>query len=79
LADRKPIPPKSIVDAHTGQKYTCTFDPNASKDRQWVWRVDYTRVYTFYGACPTAEAATKQARRKIHNLNMHMDREDENE
>lgn len=71
LAERKPIKPKSETFEHGGQKYTCTFDPNAPKHEQWVWTVNYTRVYAHFGACPTMEAAASRARRLIHAMNRH--------
>jgi hypothetical protein len=79
LAERKPIPPKSITDKHAGHRYTCTFDPNAPPGEQWVWHIDFTRVYRFYGAARTAEAATKAARLKIHSLTLRRQAEEENE
>jgi hypothetical protein len=65
---RKPIPPKSETFKHAGQQYTCTFDPNAPPDQQWVWQVRFTRVYEYYGSSQTMEAASKAARLKIHKL-----------
>lgn len=79
LAEYKPIKPKSITDTHVGQRYTCTFDPNAQPGKQWVWVVDFTRVYKFYGSSSTAEAATKQARLRIHKLLGHQRMEEERE
>jgi len=67
---RKAIPPKTDTFEHGGQRYTCRFDPNAPPDKQWVWIVNYTRVYRYFGACPTMEAAASRARRKIHMLNV---------
>lgn len=71
LADvrKQPIKPKSDTHEHGGQKYTCTFDPNAPKDKQWVWCIKYVRTYQYVGDAPTKEAASKQARLKIHALN----------
>ncbi len=79
LPERKPIPPKTITDTHAGQRYTCTFDPNAPKGEQWVWHVDYVRKYPYFGACPTAEAAASRARRLIHRMNLHIIAEEEGE
>jgi hypothetical protein len=79
LSDRKPIPPKVVSGEHAGQRYTCRFDPNAPKGEQWVWRVDYKRVYPYFGASPTAEAAAVKARRLIHMMNKHSIESDESE
>jgi hypothetical protein len=79
LADYKPKPirPKSETFDHAGQKYTCRFDPNAPKDQQWVWVVDYIRVYRFMGSGPTMEAVASKARRQIHTMNKRMNAQDE--
>lgn len=79
MADRKPIPPKIISGTHAGQKYTCTFDPNAPPHERWVWQVDFTVVYKFYGSSPTPEAATVQARKRIHKLTQRQQLIEENE
>ena len=79
LTDKKPIPPKSETFEHAGQRYTCTFDPNAPKDQRWVWKVDYVRIYPQYGACPTMEAAARKARLHIHAMNKHITASEENE
>jgi hypothetical protein len=79
LTDRKPIPPKTITDTHAGQRYTCTYDPNAPPHERWVWVVHFKRTYQFYGACSTAEAATKQARKRIHTMTLHQQMEEEGE
>lgn len=79
MADRKPIPPKTITDTHAGQRYVVTFDPKAPPHEQWVWVVDYVRVYSHYGASPTAEAAGVKARRLIHRMNQHKSAQEENE
>ena len=60
---------KSITGEHSGQRYTCTFDPNAPKGEQWVWHVDYVVTYRYVGSANTAERAAANARRKIHALN----------
>lgn len=69
MSDRKPIPPKSQTYEHGGQKYTCTFDKNAPAGQQWVWTLNYKRVYPYFGTAPTLEAASVKARRQIHSLN----------
>lgn len=71
LADYKPKPikPKTETHEHAGQKYTCRFDPNAPEGQQWVWIVDYVRVYHYAGSGPTMDAASATARRRIHALN----------
>jgi len=79
LAERKAVPPKAIHDTHAGQRYTCTFDPNAPPHEQWVWVVNYTRTYQFYGSSPTAEAATRAARKRIHLLQTRQRVEEESE
>lgn len=79
LADKKSIPPKSATFEHAGQKYTCIFDPNAPKGEQWVWKVDYVRTYRYFGSSPTMEMATVKARRKIHEMNVRMRRQEEDE
>lgn len=79
MADKKPIPPKSETFEHAGQKYTCTFDPNAPKNQQWVWKVDYVRTYPYFGASATMEAAAKKARLLIHNMNKHTIASEESE
>lgn len=71
LLPTKVIPPKSETYEHAGQRYTCTFDPNAPPDKRWVWRVDYVRIYPYYGSCATMEAAAVAARRRIHMSNKH--------
>lgn len=62
----KPIPPKSETHAHAGQNFTITYDPVA---REYVWAVNYVRVYKFFNGCPTYQKAYNAARRKIHELN----------
>jgi hypothetical protein len=79
LADRKPIPPKSETHEHAGQRYSCTFDPNAPPGEQWVWKIRYIRTYLYFGSSPTMEAAAVKARLKIHNLNKRVASEEENE
>lgn len=71
LSDRKPIKPKQIVDRDGPHKYTVTFDPNATLGNQWVWQVDYVRVYEFYGATSTQASAVKEARKQILAMNKH--------
>ena len=60
---------KSVTYEHGGQRYTCTFDPNAPAGRQWVWYVDYVVTYRYVGSAQTMEKAAADARRKIHALN----------
>lgn len=70
MADkRQPIKPKSESFEEGGQRYTCTYDPNAPKENRWVWEVHYTIVFRYFGSKPTMEAAASTARRKIHALN----------
>lgn len=64
----KPIKPKTVTYEHAGQKYTCRFDPNAPEGQQWVWVVDFVRVYQTIGSAPSLEAASKKARLHIHNM-----------
>ena len=59
------IPPKVSVHEHAGQRYTIRYDPIS---KRWVWVVSYTETYTFFGEASTAEGASKEARRKIHNM-----------
>lgn len=60
---------KRVSYEHAGQKYICTFDPNAPPGAQWVWHVDYVTTYRYIGSAPTMEKAAADARRKIHTLN----------
>ena len=46
MSERKAIPPKSQAFEHGGQRYTCTFDPNAPPNERWVWQVKYVRHYS---------------------------------
>jgi len=71
MSDRvkKPIPPKTFRDKHGGQEYICVFDPNAPKERQWVWTVNYVRTYRYFGSGPSLEHVSASARKKIHSLN----------
>ena len=68
--EAKPIPPKTDTFEHAGQRYTCRFDSNAPPGQQWVWIVNYTRVYRYFGSGPTMEAVAAFARRKIHMMNL---------
>lgn len=79
MADRKPIPPKSMTidDAALGQRYTVTFDPNAPRGKQWVWLVDYVRTYRYFGTAHTAEGASVIARKKIQQLNKRKQQQEE--
>jgi hypothetical protein len=65
LPTPKPIPPKVSSHEHAGQRYTVTYDPIG---RRWTWVVKYVQTYTFFGESNSAEAASREARRKIHNL-----------
>jgi hypothetical protein len=78
MSERKAIPPKSQAFEHGGQRYTCTFDPNAAKGEQWVWQVKYVRHYPYSGSAATMEAASKKARLLIHNMNKHVIAVEEN-
>lgn len=66
LNQPKSIPPKATSHEHAGQRYTITYDPVA---RRWTWIVNYVRKHNFFGDAESAEAASRQARRQIHNLN----------
>lgn len=79
MPERKAIPPKTINGMHAGQRYTVVFDSNAPITERWTWIVDYTRVYRMYGACPTAEAAGAQARKRIHRMTQRQHMEEESE
>ena len=68
LPTKKLIPPKSETFEHAGQRYTCTYDPNAPPDKRWVWKVDYVCTFTYFGSSPSMENAAKAARLKIHKL-----------
>jgi hypothetical protein len=68
LSDRNVIPPKSITGSHLQQRFSCTFDPNAPIDKRWIWQVDFTRVYKFYGAAVSLARAQQQARKQISKL-----------
>lgn len=72
LSDRKPIPPKQIVDRDGKQTYTVTFDPNAPHHSRWVWHVEYVRSYPYTGSTSTQASAVKEARKLIHAMNMHV-------
>ena len=62
------IPPKSETYEHAGQKYRCTYDPNAPSNKKWVWNVDFICIFKYFGSSPTLEAAARAARLKIHSL-----------
>jgi hypothetical protein len=79
LTARKPIPPKSETFTHAGQKYTCTFDPNAPAHEKWVWQVEFTRTFRYFGNGPTMEYASKAARLKIHKLTRSIQEREERE
>jgi hypothetical protein len=70
LATDKGPKPKVINDTHAGQRYTVTFDPNAPVGQQWVWVVNYTRVYQFYGSGTTSDQAAARARVQIHKMEL---------
>lgn len=63
------IKPKQVTHEHEGQKFTCRYDKNAPTDKCWMWIVDFTRTYTFYGHSPTLSLAVRASRRKIRELN----------
>ena len=69
MQTKKQIKPNVRSFDHGGQRYTCTFDPNAPPKEQWVWVVEYVQTYRYYGHAPSLEAASKGARLKIHKLN----------
>jgi hypothetical protein len=79
LADRKPIPNKTITDRHAGQRYTCTYDPNGLPHQRWVWVVEYVCTYKFFGSSPTAEGASRAARKRIHSMIRHEQEREERE
>lgn len=68
LAERYAIPPKSVTCIHKQQRFVCTFDPNAPVHERWVWQLDFTRTYKFYGAAPSLARAQKLARSRIDKL-----------
>lgn len=68
MADVKRIPPKVVEGRHLLQRYTCTFDPNATPERRWAWQVDYTYTYHYYGTAPSLPLADKRARKLIDKL-----------
>lgn len=68
LSERKPIPPKSISAVHLQQQFSCTFDPNAPVHERWMWQVNFTRTYKFYGSAPSLIRAQRQARARIDKL-----------
>lgn len=72
LSDKKSITPKSETFEHAGQRYTCTFDPNAPPGEKWVWRVKYMRAYLYFGNAQTLEKASVKARKLIHSMNKHV-------
>ena len=67
--ERAKITPNRRTYEHGGQKYTCMFDPNAPKGKQWVWFVNYVHTIRLVGSAPTMEAASVKARKEIHGLN----------
>jgi hypothetical protein len=75
----QPIPPKSVAGIHLKQRFSCTFDPNATPDERWVWQVDYTEVFRFYGATSTLVRAQQQARKRIEKMVSAHQRAEENE
>lgn len=79
LSERKTIPPKTVTYVHKLQRFTCTFDPNAPPDQRWVWQVNFTQVYKFYGSAPSLEGAQKKARAQIEKLVKSSHRAEENE
>jgi hypothetical protein len=79
MSEKKQVTPKSETFEHAGQKYTCRFDPNAPPGEKWVWIVNYTRTYQYFGGAATLEKASVKARRQIHTLNRHVIELEENE
>lgn len=79
LFDGNTIPPKSHTDTHLHHRFVCTFDPNASADKRWVWVVSFTRVYKYYGATVSLARAQQQARAQIKKLVNAEHRAEENE
>lgn len=63
------IKPKSESGMHSGQRYICSYDPNAPTENAWVWRVMFTRTYNYVGSAPTQVLASRAAKRKIIALN----------
>ena len=68
MADVKHIPPKVVNSIHLHQRYTCTFDPNASPDQRWAWQVDFVRTYKHFGTAPSLSLADRRARRCIQQI-----------
>lgn len=68
LSDRNVIPPKSVSAQHKLQQFVCTFDPNAPTHERWMWQVNFTRTYKFYGSAPTLSQAQSKARARIDKL-----------
>lgn len=66
---RKSIPPKEERFTHGGQTFICRYDPIAPPEHRWVWVLDYTRSYKYFGNAATLVAAQSQARRRIVKLN----------
>jgi predicted RNase H-like HicB family nuclease len=79
LSQMQPIPPKSVAGIHLKQRFSCTFDPNASPDERWVWVVSYTEVFKFYGAASSLQRAQQQARKRIEKMVSAHQRAEENE
>ena len=71
------IKPKEVTHDHEGQKFTCRYDKHAPTDKCWMWTVDFTRTYTYYGHSPTLSIALRAAKRKIHQLNNLAEKDDE--
>ena len=80
LADhKKGIKPNSETFEHGGQHYTCTFDPNGPKGKQWVWRVNYVVIHKFIGRADSKGAAAVLARKRIHAMNKFIMKTEERE
>ena len=79
MAEITPINPKAETGMHHNQRYTITYDPNAPAHERWVWQVDFTRTYKFFGACPTADAAKSRAFRRIMHMIEYTIEAEENE
>jgi hypothetical protein len=68
MSQHRPIPPKHVQGIHLHQRYTITFDPNAALHEQWVWQVDFTRTFKYYGSARTLSQAQRQACKRIQVL-----------
>ena len=69
MNDVVPIPPKEVQLHHEGQRILIRFDPNGDLGGKWVWTLDYTRVYKYFGRAATLQAATAAAKRRVVKSN----------